>query len=172
MIMKNFLAMANNQSNTDILQSSVYGFGVIAKRMNQSSFSEFKNEALGILSNIITAKDAFSEDNAVCTDNAIGALGKIAIYQGQANDNTSTQVLNKFLELLPLKNDSEEAQAVHRLFLEEIAGKNQYFSSCSQETQSLMIQAIQKIRNHDANHPDDEILEERGRQLIESIIGK
>ena len=129
MIMKTFLALSNNQTNLDILQSTVYGFGVIAKRMDQISYSAYKNEALGILSSIITASDAFSEEKAICTDNAIGALGKIAIYQGQANDNTSTQVLNKFLELLPLKNDSDEAQAIHRLLLEEIIGKNQYLLS-------------------------------------------
>lgn len=140
--------------------------------MDQTSFSSFKTDCLVILSNTITASDAFSEDKAICTDNAIGALGKIAIYQGIPNDATSNQVLTKFLELLPLKNDSDEAQAIHNLFLGEIVAKNQYLLSCDQNTQNLMLNAIQNIRNEDLKNPDNEILDEKGRALIESIIGK
>jgi hypothetical protein len=172
MILKTFIGFASSQKNLDILQSSVYGIGAVAKRMDQRTFSDFKFECLTLLSNIITASDAFSEDKCICTDNTIGALGKIAIYQGVANDSTSAQVLNKFLELLPLKNDSDEAQAIHKLFLEEIVTKNAYLVSCSQEQQNAMLQAIQNIRDEDKKNPESELVDDKTRTFIESLIGK
>ena len=169
-IIKYFINFCHEALNLDIVQSAVFGIGVIAKRMDQHSFSQYKNECLQIIASIITAPDAYSEEKAVCTDNAVGALGKIALYQSQTNDKVSEEVLLKFLQLLPLKNDSEEAQAVHKMLLTEIINKNAFLASCSQEVQGVLINAITNIKTQDINNPELEILDDQGKQLINSIL--
>ncbi len=57
---------------------------------------------------MVSASEAFSEDNIVATESAIGAMGKV-IYT-QKDDNIITDaVVNSFLTLLPLKHEEEEA---------------------------------------------------------------
>lgn len=65
-----------------------------------------------------------NQDKVVCTETAIGALGKFALYQLDGNQEMRNQVLDKFLSCLPLKNESEEAQNVHKMLLEEYSKNN------------------------------------------------
>ncbi len=48
-------------------------------------------------------------------ENAVSALGKVALYQLQNDAGTREQLLKTFLARLPLKNDTEEAQTLHKL---------------------------------------------------------
>jgi hypothetical protein len=138
--------------------------------MDRQSFSQFKSEVLEIIANLITAPDAYSDEKAYCTDNAIGALGKIALYQSESNDKLSEEILLKFLQLLPLKNDSEEAQTVHKMLLDEIMNKNNFLASCSQDVQNVLLTAINNIKSEDINNPELEILDDYGKQLINNIL--
>jgi len=54
-----------------------------------------------------------------CNDNAISTLGKCIYYQS-AQSIITAQVKQLFLSKLPLKNDIDEAEAVHLLFLQQI----------------------------------------------------
>lgn len=79
---------------------------------------------------ILSHPEAFGEDKIDMTENCIGALGKVAIYQ--TND---LAALKKFLQLMPLKNDMEEAQDINGWFLTLISQKNPKL--LSQECQNL-----------------------------------
>ncbi len=57
---------------------------------------------------MISAADAFSEDNVVATESALGALGKVIYFQ-RDNNIINDNVVNTFLSKLPLTNEQEEA---------------------------------------------------------------
>ena len=167
---KKFLEFCKNPGSNDILHSAVYGLGVISKKMDKGAFKQIRGEILQTISEIVTAKDAFSEDKASITENAIGALGKIALYQSEKNDKISEEILLKFLQFLPLKNDFEEAQAVHKMLLEETLRKNESLAFASQDAQNALIQAISNITKTDSNNPESEILDEEGRKLAGQVL--
>lgn len=171
-ILEYFINQTKN-SGISTVQSAAYGIGAIAKRMNKNTFSQYKNGCLQILSNIITSGDQnSSEDQKVCIDNAIGAVGKIAIYQSDQGDKFSEEVFLNFLKFLPLKNDDQEAQAIHKMLLTEILNKNQFIISISQDAQDTLLKTLQNIKNEVNNNPDLEILDDKGKELMINIFGQ
>lgn len=161
---------AKKPASTSILQSAVFGLGTACRRMNSQSFMQIRDDILQIISNIVTAKDAFSESKAEATENAIGALGKIAFFQFQKNDKISEEVMLKFLQLLPLKNDFEEAQMVHKMLLEEILKKNEALFSTNQDIQNAAIKAVLDINKAIAADSELEILNEEGKALMTQVL--
>ncbi len=106
----------------DIVQSACYGIGLIAQHAPEQ-FKEILPAAVEVLAKVIKESDSRSEEKAVATECAIGAVGKIALFHfgtGIAGE----PVLREYLALLPLKAESEEAQNVHGLLLKQIAAKN------------------------------------------------
>jgi len=99
--------------------------GVLAKRMNNSVFASYLPTVVPKLLEIVNHSECYSEERAEFTDNATGALGKICLYQLQMDQKESVDVMNKFLSMMPLHHDSVEAQAINKLFLEEIGKKNE-----------------------------------------------
>jgi len=73
---------------------------------------------------VINHGECFSEQRADFTDNAIGALGKICLFQLPMDKQESVEVMNKFLSMMPIHHDNVEAQAINKLFLQEINNKN------------------------------------------------
>ena len=57
---------------------------------------------------MITDSEAFSDDNIVATESALGALGKVIYFQ-RDNKIINDNVVKEFLSKLPLKNEEEEA---------------------------------------------------------------
>jgi hypothetical protein len=100
-----------------LIQSAGYGLGAIAKRTAKGYFS-YLPQTLQIIQAVLSQPDCRTdEDKVECTDNIIGALGKIVLFQfdGQLINLT---ILKEFLNLLPLYSDSEEAQSIHKLLFE------------------------------------------------------
>ena len=116
--------------DNDVLQSAIWGLGAVAKRTPPSLFQPLVKPSLLAIDGILSHPEAFGEDKIDMTENCIGALGKVAIYQ--TND---LAALKKFLQLMPLKNDMEEAQDINGWFLTLISQKNPKL--LSQECQSL-----------------------------------
>jgi hypothetical protein len=151
-------------------QSAIYGLGVFAKRMDKNTFSNIKNTVLGLISKVVTSNKNMDEAQADVFDNAVGALGKVALYQGTTGDKFSEDVLTNFLQFLPLKNDYEEGQAVHRMLLEEIINKNEFLANSSQDAQNCIMETIKRIHNDDTSNPENEILSDKGRELMGMIL--
>jgi len=166
--LKYFVNLAENSQNLDVVQTAIFGLGVIAKRMDRQSFSQLKTGVLNICSNILQNPNAKSEERALLTDNAIGALGKIALFQYQLNDKLSQDTMMQFLQMLPLKNDTEEAQTIHKLLLSQIASQNEFL--CQNEMKGLLLDALNAIKAEDSNNPESEILDEQGRDLMRQIL--
>jgi hypothetical protein len=168
-VIKKFLEFCKKPQTQDILHSCVYGFGVISRKINPQAFKEVKGEILQIISNIVTASDSNSEKKAELTDNAYSALGKIALYQSEKGDKLSEEIMFKFLQFLPLKNDYEEAQTIHRILLEETLKKNEFLFS-NQEIQNALIQCISNIQKITLNNPEADILDDEGKNLLTQVL--
>ena len=70
--------------------------------------------------------------------------------------------------MLPLKNEPEEAQNVHRMLLKEILNKNEFLLKVVDgEGVKKMIEGIKSIEN---NNPELEILDDEGKQLLKQIV--
>jgi len=167
---KKFLELSKKDDSIDIMHSAVYGLGVIAKRMDKSNFKSIQGDILQVISDIITANDAYSEDKASLTENAISSLGKVALYQSEKSDKFSEDLMLKFLQLLPLKNDFEEAQNVHRMLLQEVLNRNEALLSSSQEVQKALVNAISSINKIHLDNPESEILDDESKTLITQVI--
>eukprot|EP01017_Pseudomicrothorax_dubius_P042951 TRINITY_DN7083_c0_g1_i3.p1 TRINITY_DN7083_c0_g1~~TRINITY_DN7083_c0_g1_i3.p1 ORF type:complete len:317 (+),score=105.15 TRINITY_DN7083_c0_g1_i3:61-951(+) len=170
-IAKKFLSLTENQESDDIIQSIGYGFGVFAMKADKAAFAPFKSSILQFIAKTVSASDAFSEEKAVSTECVVGALGKVGLYQYDSNDGVSQEALVKFVELLPLKNEPEEAQNVHRLILKEILNKNQVLVSQGAEFQHKLEQAIGRIKETFNKNPELEILDDEGALLLQSVLG-
>lgn len=109
--------------NYDLLQSCIFALGVVAQRSPNGQFAQL-SDTLAILSQTcvtevpdkITEDDKESYQNMV--DNSISTLFKIVLYQNDGGALVTADLITKLLTvLLPLKNDVEEAVAVHTVFL-------------------------------------------------------
>ena len=79
--------------DADLRQCAVYGLGVAAA-LHQAAFRPHSSAVLAALTAVISKPDARSEDNAMATENAISALGKVgsrkevfAVTSGQCGGN-------------------------------------------------------------------------------------
>jgi hypothetical protein len=89
-------------------QAALWAIGACAYAMGPE-FIVKADEALGVLMQVINHQDARSEDNTCATDDAIGAVGKIARYvlEGHAMQES---VLDQFMAHMPIEDDQDEAK--------------------------------------------------------------
>jgi hypothetical protein len=101
-------------ASPDLRQSASYGLGVCAEKASPAAFAPYLRAAYEALSAVVRAPNARSNKYKVSTDCAIGAIGKLAVFQ-------LTSLIPEWLSLLPISAECEEAQAVHRNFLQHVA---------------------------------------------------
>lgn len=167
-MLKTYINFAESTQDLGVMQTAIFGLGVIAKRMDRQTFSQLKDGVINLCRGIIQNPAAKSEERALLTDNAIGAMGKIALFQYQMNDKFSQDLLMQFLQMLPLKNDVEEAQDVHKMLLSQILSHNEFL--CQKEMEGLLINVLNAIKAEDSNNPESEILDQQGRDLLRQIL--
>jgi len=109
---------ATDEVNKDLVQTCIFGMGVLATKMPSDEFP---------IGDVFRAIEwVYSQDfktesgkRAECTENAISTFGKCIYYHG---GNLSAEVISQgFLDRLPLTTDLEEAPATHTLFLTNVA---------------------------------------------------
>ena len=94
----------------ELRQVCVYGINQIAKHAPQY-FGQQCQQALQQCVQIVTAANAADDENVFVTENAVSALGTIAV--GHAAPADQPQLLALWLSKLPLREDEEEARVVH-----------------------------------------------------------
>jgi hypothetical protein len=108
-------------TNEDILQSIIFGLGVIAYRLPSDEFQKIADKILGPIITVISRN--VTDDNCYTYDNAISALGKYVISHCQT-DQKGLEMISQFLSLLPLKNDLDESEDITKLLLQQIANQH------------------------------------------------
>ena len=111
-------------TNEDLLQSTVFGYGVICKRLNKDQFKEYNAKIVTFIANLMQRE--VNEDNGRTYDNAVSAMGKYLIYQCN-NDANSLNMSKQFIKLLPLKNDLEECKVICEELFNQIKNNNPLF---------------------------------------------
>ncbi len=109
--------------DTMLRQAAVYGVRVVAENCPQQ-FSQLLAPALAVLMTLATAADSREGENCGPTENAVAALGSIVKLYGASHPTQvpAAQILPRWLNQLPLKEDEECAQMAHEhlvLFVEQ-----------------------------------------------------
>ena len=110
--------------NEDILQSIVFGYGVICKKLNKEQFKEYNAPIVTYIANLMQRE--VNEDNGKTYDNAVSALGKYIIYQGN-NSNDCLNMGKQIIKSLPLKYDLDECKVICGEIFEQIKNNNPIF---------------------------------------------
>ena len=110
--------------NEDILQSIVFGYGVICKKLSKDQFKQYNASILTYIGNLMQRE--VNEDNGRTYDNAVSALGKYLIYQSN-NNNDSINMAKQIIKSLPLKNDMEESKVLCTEIFNQIKANNPIF---------------------------------------------
>ena len=122
---------------------------------------------MAALNSMINDAEAFSDDNVVATESALGALGKIIYFQ-RDNVLITDGVVNAFLARLPLTHEEEEAQKSHKLFFENIIKGNS--NVINDNTRSNVLKAIENIREAVSKKEKEiELVDQEGMTLMSKL---
>ena len=138
--------------NEDIIQSIVYGYGVICQKSTVNDFLKVKEKVATVLVNVI--QRPLTEENEIAYDNAVGAMGKLVYYQ-LTDDETGLNMSGTFMKMLPLKHDLEEGKAVCKELFSQINKGNKMVMN--EKVFPLMKEAIKRIKEF---NDDNKFLEE------------
>jgi hypothetical protein len=146
-------------TNEDLLQSTVFGYGVICKRLTKDQFKEFNTPVITYIAKLMQRE--VNEDNGRTYDNAVSAMGKYLIYQSN-NDANSLNMAKQFIKLLPLKYDLEECRVISEELFNQIKNNNPLF--VNDTTLPEIKQSIVDIKNL---NDEKKFLEEQENNLKE-----
>jgi hypothetical protein len=80
-LLAKYIEIFNSSSaSTDVKQTLSYGFGVFALSLPGPSFVPHAPQVLQALNSMIADPEAFSEEQVVATESALGALGKVIYF--------------------------------------------------------------------------------------------
>jgi hypothetical protein len=163
-----FLEIFNNTDSMDVKQTLSYGMGVFAMFIPTANYATtLLPPVFTALNSMISASDAFSEDNVVATESALGALSKVIYFQKDGALITDS-VVNTFLNHLPLKHEEEEAQKSHKLLFEQIMKNNT--NVVNENTKANVMTAVNRIREAAANNENDlTLVDEEGMEMLKKL---
>lgn len=99
----------------DVRQPACYGIGVFAE-FGGEQYTAACTSCLEKLFAVINHVDSRKEENAVATENAVSAIGKICHFMGERFD--VAPILSAWLTVLPIVIDDQEAPHTYGYLLE------------------------------------------------------
>ena len=145
--------------NEDILQSIVFGYGVICKKLSKEQFKEYNASIVTYIAKLMERE--VNEDNGKTYDNAVSAFAKYLIYQGENNENC-LNMAKQIIKTLPLKNDLDECKVLCGEIFEQIKKNNPMFvNEANMEELKQTIIDIKKLND------EKKFLEEQEANLKE-----
>ena len=113
-------------SDAGVRQAAVYGIGCCAQ-VGGNSFAPLVPDVLSKIVQKIQEPDSRTEENIYCTENAISAVGKIAMFQGHTlGQEGAAQAIQFFVDSLPVTKDLIEAKVTYARLCEFIEKNNPY----------------------------------------------
>lgn len=161
--------MISNGDNAEsnLLKHTVsYGLGAVGYALPREAFQPYLARSVGMIKSVTMRDEAFSAENMEATENAMGALAKIA-YKHMDGTNVSDADLSGVLGFLPFKSDECEAQTTHRIFLEQISDSTSVVHSAGVKPAAQ--EALAKIRAHVAAETADadiKVLSFQSKQVL------
>ena len=140
-------------AESDVMKHTIaYGLGAFAYVLPREAFQPYLARACSMIKGITMRDEAFSADNMEATENAMGALAKIA-YKHMDGTNVTEADLAGVFGFMPFKSDECEAQTTHRVFLEQINDSASALHSAGVKPAAQ--EALAKIRAHVAEEAVD-----------------
>ena len=149
--------------NEDLLQSIVFGYGVICKKLSKEQFKEYNAVIVTYIAKLMERE--VNEDNGRTYDNAVSAMAKYIIYQGN-NSNDCLTMGKQIIKTMPLKYDLDECKVLCEEIFNQIKNNNPIFvNEGNMEELKQTIIDIKKLND------EKKFLEEQEANLKE-IAGK
>jgi hypothetical protein len=124
-----FLQYAQD-TTAEVRQAAVYGLGVLGEHAGSAEFTEqMQQQAATTLLAMIEHPQAFDEENASASDNAVSAFGKLC----RRSPAIAAAGLPRWLAKLPLESDQEEARSVHGMLVTLVEETNANLLGASNE---------------------------------------
>lgn len=117
-----FVEITNNEGlmENDIVRHTVaYGIGAFAHALPKEAFQPYLAQSITYIKGITMRDEAFSPDNMEATENAMGALARIAYKHIDGTNVTEADLCGVF-GFFPFTSDELEAQTTHKIFMEQI----------------------------------------------------
>ena len=149
--------------NEDIFQSIVFGYGVICKKLSKEQFKEYNAMIVTYIAKLMERE--VNEDNGRTYDNAVSAMAKYLIYQGN-NSKDCLTMAKQIIKTMPLKNDLDECKVLCEEIFNQIKNNNPIFVN-----DGNMAELKQTIIDIKKLNDEKKFLEEQEANLKE-IAGK
>ena len=137
--------MYARDESTEVRQAAVYGLGVLAEHGGAHFDTTMQQQAAQALMELVSKPDAFEEENASASDNAVSALGKLC----KVSEPIAAAALPRWVGCLPLKADKEEARACHTMLVEWVEASNQHVLGAATERLPDIICIFGQVLNTD-----------------------
>jgi HEAT repeat protein len=138
----------------EVRQAAVYGLGVLAACDNGAAFGAAQQQqAAQVLIEVFEAEQAFDEDNASASDNAVSALGKLCARTPEIG----AVGWPRWLNVLPIRADKEEAWKVHQQLVQLVEASNTAVMGASMERLPDIICVFGEILGTDLIEPGLEL---------------
>ena len=120
-LVNEYVAVLNSahSESDDVKNTIAYGFGEFGYFLPKDKFGPFMERACGLIKAITRREGAFSDENIVATENAMGALAKLA-YKQMDGVNVTEEDLVGVLGQMPFKSDECESQKSHSILVAEL----------------------------------------------------
>jgi antitoxin component HigA of HigAB toxin-antitoxin module len=153
----------------DVVQSLSFGLGVIASRIPPEQFTPYAQQVVGLLEEVISVPDNMNDDNSYATENALSSLLKIAYFQKDGTLVTDAHV-KKYLSMLPLREDLDEALAVNKLLIEQVEKKNANLLGEGNCNGAELEQALNRIAQFHHEDPELKTLDEEYAERLSKVL--
>lgn len=157
--------------NDIVLHTVSYGLGAFGYVLPKEVFAPMLPRTVTLVKGITRRDDAFSADCMEATENAMGALAKLA-YKHMDGINVEEADLCGVFSFFPFKQDECEAQTTHRIFFDQIRDSNSVVHSAA--VKPVAQEALRKIRAHvqaEAADADIKILSFESKAVLAQLNG-
>mmetsp|Transcript_15259 Transcript_15259/g.25808 ORF Transcript_15259/g.25808 Transcript_15259/m.25808 type:complete len:163 (-) Transcript_15259:146-634(-) len=161
-----------------MLQSSIFGLGVIAQRLPKGQFVQLA-QIVPILEKSIAHQpsEGMAEDERdsllALRDNTISALTKMILfhYDGGAvlRDDLVNQVLT---QMHPITHDFDEAQDINGIILNLILKNENEAIAKFKDSVKVLVTKVKDYAVAHQNEEESQILNDNGKQLLEQVISQ
>jgi len=154
-IAQKFIEVLQNPEHAEndfVLHTVAYGLGAFAYVLPKEAFAPILPRAVTLIKGITRRDEAFTPECMEATENAMGALAKIA-YRHMDGTNVTEADLCGVFSFLPFKEDECECQTTHRIFLDQIRDGASVVHSANIKPAAL--EALNRIRAHVGSESSD-----------------
>ena len=144
-------------TNCELRQAASYGLGEFIKH-TKVNYEQYANDILTILGKglLVSSDGQTTDEYGQAQDNIVTAIGKLIKFQGNHYSNL-TEIIDKWLEHLPIIHDINESAGMHNLLCDIILEKSDMIFGDNNKNVPKIIRVLCKII--DTRYSNNEINE-------------